>query len=960
MNFQNLETEIKKYSDYFKYSQSTILKLSIFYKEIGKIGSKFADRMKRLLDEFFVELIREDRSTTYNKLLTNFYNEKNRFINKIKSYFSLLEKNYGERLSDFEKDYQKKNKEIITKLSKMKETLSDCKGNVDKWKNQYFDMCKSIVETSKKIKNLEEGGVQKNPGKPDNVNAETLNKLNILLTKNKDLKELKKKNYKEEQIKLNKLLEVNETAYVTIVDSINKESCNKMNFVHKILNEINNSSTNFINEFNESIKKVETFRQDLNVKRDERSFKIDYNFYINKDNTMVHKRFALEEFLDYDYVISDSENPPKNKDSSKNLNIGLNNNDSSDFEYYRAKSILTIGEKLFVDLNNLDEKEKEINTIISNLLNCENKIEDTEFLKIINYIENNPENSNTFMELLVTHFCQNEFVIIKSIDNFHNLINVLIIILNYSFDKKDIFDLCFLIMFIAEKGIYFSKDDKHITQPIFKIISRQSIFDSVNFWKDLIKARIEMVAKIDIRKEFEKRRKNLNNNSNTFLGKLFGGKKGENENIENEILKSQIYKEKSTEYFTTVFYYYIKHFLNFNLSKAEELLDCFKEKYNLDEKIYDYFKKVISSDNFFRKESEKLRSQKKGFFDYKPNKQFKTIDNTPIKCILFSLKYIDKEQYSSILCLNKKYHKQILKVIYKNILLYKKNNNISIKKHLDIWKILLDYKNIKKDYNYQKIKESNKNPDKNIPYSDIIDLDIMRTFFSKNKEEKMEKIKHILKAIASELPSLNYYQGMNQIAAFLLNICEDNEEEAFYIYMSFLKNSEYSNLYKNDLEKLNVLFYQFDRFINLFLPELYIYFKVSSVNSGYFISPWFITLFTNAFVDIDEKNNAKTIMMIWDLFIFSGWKALMKIGIILLKIKEGFIIGKLSDCLLPFLTGEILKIEIMDGEHCEQLRELCISQEFRISNKLFEDIQKEFEVKKNCPYFAKDTHVNTY
>ena len=159
---------------------------------------------------------------------------------------------------------------------------------------------------------------------------------------------------------------------------------------------------------------------------------------------------------------------------------------------------------------------------------------------------------------------------------------------------------------------------------------------------------------------------------------------------------------------------------------------------------------------------------------------------------------------------------------------------------------------------------------------------------------------------------------------------------------------------------MNVLFYQFDRFINLFLPELYIYFKVSSVNSGYFISPWFITLFTNAFIDIDEKNNAKTIMMIWDLFIFSGWKALMKIGIILLKIKEGFIVGKLSECLLPFLTGEILKIEIMDCEHYEQLRELCISQEFRIFNKLFKDIQNEYEVKKSCPYFAKDTHVNTY
>ena len=960
MNFQNMETEIKKYSDFFKYSQSTILKLSTFYKEIGKIGSKFADRMKKLLDEFFVELIREDRSTTYNKLLTNFYNEKNRFINKIKSYFSLLEKNYGERLSDFEKDHQKKNKETLLKLNKLKETLTDSKNNVDKWKNQYFDMCKSIVETGKKIKNLEEAN-QKNNGKSDN--AEILNKLNVSLTKYKDLKELKKKNYKEEQIKLNKLLEANENTYLTLVDSISKEYCNKINFIHKILNEINLTSTNFTTEFNESIKKVETLREELNVRRDEKSFKQDFNFFVGKDNTKVYKRFVLEEFLDYDYVITNNENQSNLKDNTNNLNKVVNTNDNDDYEIYRAKMILNIGEQYFVDLNNLNDKGKEINTIISNLLNCENKIEDVDFLKIINYIENNSENCNNFMELLATHFCQNEFVIIKNIENFHNLINVLIIILNYSFDKKDIFDICFLVMFVAEKGIYLSKDDDtHITNSIFKIISKQSIFNSVNFWKDLINARIKMVAKIDIRKEFEKRRKNINNNSNTFFGKLFGGKKDENEIIENEILQSQIYKEKSNEYFISVFYYYIKHFLNFNLSKAEELLDSFKTNYNLEENIYEFFKKIIKSDNYFKKEKEKNMGiqRKNGFFDYKPNKQFKNIDNMPIKSILFSLKYIDKEQYCSIICLNKKYHKNILKIIYKNILLYKNQSNITIKKHIDIWKILLDYKSIKKEYNYQEIKESNKNPDKKIPCSDIIELDIIRTFFSKNKEERMEKIKHILKAIASELPNLTYYQGMNQIAAFLLNICDDNEEEAFYLFMSFLKNTEYMNLFKDDLVKMNELFYQFDRFINLYLPELYIFFKVSSISSGYFISPWFITLFTNAFIDIDEKKNDKTIMMIWDLFIFSGWKSLMKIGIILLKIKEKFIVGKLSECLLPFLTGEILKSEIMDCEHFEQLRELCSRSDFKISNKLFEDIQKEYEIKKNCAYFADDTHVNTY
>ena len=218
--------------------------------------------------------------------------------------------------------------------------------------------------------------------------------------------------------------------------------------------------------------------------------------------------------------------------------------------------------------------------------------------------------------------------------------------------------------------------------------------------------------------------------------------------------------------------------------------------------------------------------------------------------------------------------------MYKHQLL-NNDKNVDIKKHLEIWKILLNYNDIKKSYDYNKIKESIKDPNKVIESSDIIELDIKRTRFSKDREAKMEKIKYILKAIASELPELNYFQGMNQISAFLLNICDDNEEEAFYIFMSFLKNTNYISLFTDDLAKMNCTFYQFDRILNLYLPELYIYFKANSVNSGYYISPWLITLFTNTFNDGDNSNNAKTIMLIWDLFIFSGLKSLIKIGIIL-------------------------------------------------------------------------------
>ena len=623
MDFQNLEKEIKKYSDFFKGSQSTILKLSTFYKEIGKIGGKFADRMKKLLDEFYIDLMKEDRSTTFNKFLTNFYNEKTNFISKIKSYFLLLEKNYGERFSDFGKDHTNKNKDIISKLSKMNSSLIECKNQEDKWKNQYFDLCKSIVDTGKKIKHLEENENSEQGGKQEK--ADTLNKLKIQLTKYKDLKELKKKNYKEEQIKLNKLLEANENNYTNIVNLIEKEYCNKMSFVQKLLKEINQTHLNFVNEFNETIKKVDSFQGNLNIKRDARSFKLDYDFYVKKDNSKTERRFVLEEFLDYDYVIANNES--SNNKLSSNI---INNKDNDDNEYNRIKTILQLGESKLVDFFYLNDKGKKINQIIINLLNEENKIENVDFLEIINYIENNEENCKSFMDLLVTHFCQNEFIIIKNEDNFQNIIKILVIILNNSFDKKDIFDICFLIMFVAEKGIYFSKDDTQISSSIFKILSKQSIFNSINFWKDLINARIDMVAKIDIRKEFEKRRKNINNNTNGFFGKLFkGGKKEENENIENEILQSQILKEKRNKYFTIVFYYYIKHFSNFNFLRAEELLDSFLDNYNLDQQTINFFKKIIKSNILCKNEKETNINQKnKGdniIFNFKSNKQFRTI-----------------------------------------------------------------------------------------------------------------------------------------------------------------------------------------------------------------------------------------------------------------------------------------------------------------------------------------------
>ena len=104
--------------------------------------------------------------------------------------------------------------------------------------------------------------------------------------------------------------------------------------------------------------------------------------------------------------------------------------------------------------------------------------------------------------------------------------------------------------------------------------------------------------------------------------------------------------------------------------------------------------------------------------------------------------------------------------------------------HISFWKKLLNFNEIKKKYDYKKIIEEVKQSPKKVKNIDIIELDVIRTSFDADEEINRGKISNILKAISKELPSLNYCQGMNQIAMFLLDMCDYDEEEAFFIFLS--------------------------------------------------------------------------------------------------------------------------------------------------------------------------------
>jgi len=62
------------------------------------------------------------------------------------------------------------------------------------------------------------------------------------------------------------------------------------------------------------------------------------------------------------------------------------------------------------------------------------------------------------------------------------------------------------------------------------------------------------------------------------------------------------------------------------------------------------------------------------------------------------------------------------------------------------------------------------------------------------------------------------------------------------------------------------------------------------INSSYFASAWFITIFTNTIKNtVESVNNEEAakvseyLLQLWDYFLISGWKSVLKMGLFVLK-----------------------------------------------------------------------------
>ena len=952
MNYQNLEHEIKDYSNYFKYCDSIATKISLFLKELTKSGSKYILKLKKLMEDIYSELNKEEFfSSTLNKNVNHICNEFTEIMNKLLSLLTKIENNIIEKMTEFDKEYKTNNKNNITKLNDLNLLLFDNKTKLEKIKNMYFDSCKSTSDFEQKYLSNK------------NVKEEDLTKFKDQFEKLKQITETKKVNYRIEVTKLNDLIVSNENNYLDIINSIAKQEEAKNQFFLKMISLFNNEIKEFNLENEKSIKKNVKYLDDIYVKRDLKLFSIYFNRINNKDKS----RFLYEEFLDFENFnnIQNKKNEIKNNNLNNENASNINDIDIKDIvkiDYKLALQIISLGDKSFIDNEAMDNEFIELNSIVFNLIKRDEKIDDEKYLRIISYVDRNLEGSKNFLYLLMGQYNPKNIIKFNNLENLYLLCTILNMIINFIWDNDDYSYLSFLVLYIGEKTVYYSPSDKYPTYYLSRIMSKNTIYHMEEFWIKIINLKIKMLAKIKLNEEiyYRKKSSSIKQKKTSFISKYFGGKDEGNQIIENEILYSQIYKDKSLIYCNEILSEFIFHFMNYDFmdKKTLNVIEKLSSQYDLNIKQKYYFLEMVNSNIIYLKTSNPYFSDNKSdilkfdkqedlnklYFSFNSNKKFKFAkNNSKIKILLFSMKYLNNNDIISILCLNRDFNSKLKKNVYKNILM--KYNNIDIKTHISIWKLLLNYNLIKKKYNYKNILDSIKKEENKDSAFDIIDLDIIRTSFSKNQESNQQKLGNILKVASRELPTINYCQGMNHIAAFLLILCDEDEEETFYLFLSILFATDYCGLIVNDLLKLNSFFYCFERLLNITFPEMNSFFKNINVNGGYFLSPWFITLFTNAFIDEPGKDNLKLMIKIFDLFLLSGWKAIFKIGISLIKNNSIKIFSLPYDQLIHYLNNDIIHSDFFKNDNYKEL--INISLNFKISNNLINNLCKEFEMKTN-------------
>jgi hypothetical protein len=599
---------------------------------------------------------------------------------------------------------------------------------------------------------------------------------------------------------------------------------------------------------------------------------------------------------------------------------------------------------------NLDQNDSLIYKSIfdNNPLNINQKV----LSNFENKLKNDPKFAQKIIDKMFSEYFRSPtiFYEFNNIEQFNRLAQILIsVCLNKEIYNK-LFELNYGIINIAEKGFIIEEQTKNRKYLCQVIGQNCALFQDKKHWKNLFEYKIDNTLKTLLNKVLEKDDK---------IPKKENKKNKEKDEEYKKYVEQKKKEIKEKHLFTTI-QEFIIHFPNFNLDilVSSDLIMNVGKKYGLSEEEIKYLVCCVNSNIYSIKSAYQEKKKKKSYSRdlkyYKSNYLLKNINdlrNIRFQKLLIILNsafnFLYPKDYVNLLRVNKFFYENSEKKIYKNIFIKSdksplKTNLFDVNKHIKMWYYYLKYD--QKKLNYKDIlSKINDNPEKNYIYQDTINMDVARTFFETEQDKKRIMLKNILISLSEIYPKVGYCQGMNHICLFLLDITGESEEKAFNIFSAIISKTTYDKIVLNDFKLMKKFFYVFDRLVHIYLPDLYITInKINRVGACFYISPWFITLFTHGF----QKNQTKLLLRVFDMFILDGWICIVRIGLVLLKYYQSNLVKMKYEELLQFLISELKeKYDFFVNYNYDKFIEMY--QEMKIPKGLINNIENEYELMQN-------------
>ncbi|CCE88497.1 Piso0_002005 [Millerozyma farinosa CBS 7064] len=217
-----------------------------------------------------------------------------------------------------------------------------------------------------------------------------------------------------------------------------------------------------------------------------------------------------------------------------------------------------------------------------------------------------------------------------------------------------------------------------------------------------------------------------------------------------------------------------------------------------------------------------------------------------------------------------------------------------------VWQVISRSKNFQLEEFYYQLKSEPSIHEKSIR------RDLTRTSFYTNVQQanKSEELFNVIKAYSLFDPDVGYTQGMIFIAVPL--IMNMNESECFSLLVTLMKEYNLRDLFCPEMKGLHLMLYEFDRLVEVNLPNLYNHLVKQGIKSSMYASQWFLTFFAYKF-PLDM------VLRIYDIIITQGAESLLKFAVNLMLRNERNLLPLKFDKLLDYLKNNLFNFYVNEN-----------------------------------------------